>query len=151
MPAPKSVVKINKKGVQYTSSVLRAKYTLEELTRAALKDCGKLLSFRARDKARAIAGRSLKRSNRVKNAFQYWVRKRETDLVIGIKHDTWYGVDQELGTKGQQKRDILRKTVMENIGLLREIQSQYLELMEDEAAAESVINENSEVADGQDD
>lgn len=151
MPAPKSVVKINKKGVKYTSSVLRAKYTLEELTRAALKDCGKLLSFRARDKARARANKSMKRSQRVKNAFQYWVRKRETDLVIGIKHDTWYGVDQELGTDGQPKRDILRSTVMQNIDLIREIQSQYLELMGNESAAESVIDENSEVADGQDD
>ena len=43
MPLPKSVVKINKDGVTYTSSVDRTQYTLLELTRAALRDISKLL------------------------------------------------------------------------------------------------------------
>lgn len=147
MPLPKSVVKINRKGVKFESSVNRAEYTLTELTRAALRDIGKLLTFKARDKVRDIANRSMKRSKRVRNAWQFWNRRRSVDLIVGIKHDTWYGVDQELGTDGQPKRDILRKTVFENLQLIREIQARYLKHIEDELQAERHIDENAEVAD----
>lgn len=147
MPLPKSVVKIKRKGVEFVSNVNRAEYTLTELTRAALRDIGKLLSFKARDKVRAIANNSMKRAKRVNNAWQYWVRQYDIDLQIGIKHDTWYGVDQELGLDGQPKRDILRKTVFENLELMREIQAKYLKHIEDEIQAARVIDERAEVAD----
>jgi hypothetical protein len=127
--------------------VERAEYTLEELTRAALRDIGKLVTFKARDKVRAIANHSMKRSQRVKNAFQSWNRRRETDLQVGIKHETWYGVDQELGLDGQPKRDILRKTVFENINVIQEISAKYLKHIEDEMTAQRMIDENAEVAD----
>ena len=147
MPLPRRVVRINRKGVKFTSSVERAEYTLEELTRAALRDIGKLVTFKARDKVRAIANHSMKRSQRVKNAFQSWNRRRETDLQVGIKHETWYGVDQELGLDGQPKRDILRKTVFENINIIQEISAKYLKHIEDEMTAQRMIDENAEVAD----
>jgi hypothetical protein len=147
MPLPRSVVRINRNGVKFTSSVERAEYTLEELTRAALRDIGKLVTFKARDKVRAIANHSMKRSQRVKNAFQSWNRRRETDLQVGIKHETWYGVDQELGLDGQPKRDILRKTVFENINVIQEISAKYLKHIEDEMTAQRMIDENAEVAD----
>ena len=143
---PPSVTRSSRKGVVFTSSVDRVSYTLEELTRAALRDVGKFLSVKARGKVRAIAHRSLKRSKRPIKAFQYWVRTMETDLVIGIKHDTWYGADQELGMNGQQKRSILRNTVFENIGEIRKIQAMYLKHIEDEANAKRLIDENAEVA-----
>ena len=146
MPLPRSVVRINRKGVKFTSSVERAEYTLEELTRAALRDIGKLVTFKARDKVRAIAKGSMKRSQRVKNAFQSWNRRRETDLQVGIKHETWYGVDQELGLDGQPKRDILRKTVFENVNVIQEITAKYLKHIEDEMTAQRMIDENAEVA-----
>lgn len=146
MPLPRSVMKMNRNGVQYTSSVLRAQYTLQELTRAALRDIGKFIDYKARAESMNIAGKSLKRSRRPKSSFQHWNRKRETDLVVGIKHDTWYGVDQELGLNGQPKRDILRKTVMNHIQDIIEIQSKYLKHIEDEMLAQSVIDENAEVA-----
>jgi hypothetical protein len=147
MPLPRSVVRINRNGVKFTSSVERAEYTLEELTRAALRDIGKLVTFKARDKVRAIANHSMKRSQRVKNAFQSWNRRRETDLQVGIKHETWYGVDQELGLDGQPKRDILRKTVFENIDTIQQISAKYLKHIEDEMTAQRMIDENAEVAD----
>jgi hypothetical protein len=147
MPLPRSVVRINRNGVKFTSSVERAEYTLEELTRAALRDIGKLVTFKARDKVRAIANHSMKRSQRVKNAFQSWNRRRETDLQVGIKHETWYGVDQELGLDGQPKRDILRKTVFENVNVIQEISAKYLKHIEDEMTAQRMIDENAEVAD----
>lgn len=147
MPLPKSVVKIKRKGVEFVSNVNRAEYTLTELTRAALRDIGKLLTFNARDKVRAIANKTMRRSKRVSNSWQFWNRKRSMDLVVGIKHDTWYGVDQELGTDNQPKRDILRKTVFENLSLIQEIQAKYLKHIEDEMEAQRLIDENAEVAD----
>jgi hypothetical protein len=146
MPVPRSVTRIDRDGVQFTSSVLRANYTLNELTRAALRDIGKLIDRRTRDKIRLIANRSLRRARRPRNSNQHWNRKRETDLLVGIRHDTWYGVDQELGLNGQQKRGILRETVFENIDLIIEIQSKYLKHIEDERKALSMIDENAEVA-----
>ena len=68
------------------------------------------------------------------------------DLIVGIKHDTWYGVDQELGTDGQPKRDILRSTVIENINIIEQIQAQYLEHIENEMNARRLIDENAEVS-----
>lgn len=150
MPLPKSVIRVNKKGIQYTSSVIRSKYTLRELTRAALRDIGKFVSFGCRDVVRGVANKSLKRSQRVKNAFQFWNRKREVDLQVGIRHDTWYGVDQELGLNNQPKRDILRTFVMSHIPEIREIQSKYLKHIEDEIMAERLIDENAEGAEDND-
>ena len=147
MPMPRSITRVNRNGVRFTSSVERAEYTLEELTRAALRDIGKLITFQARNKVRLIAKGSMKRSQRVKNAFQSWNRRRETDLQVGIKHETWYGVDQELGLDGQPKRDILRKTVFENIGTIQQISAKYLKHIEDEMTAQRMIDENAEVAD----
>lgn len=43
MSVPKSVVKFDKNGVVYTSSVDRANYTMKELSRAALRDVGKFV------------------------------------------------------------------------------------------------------------
>ena len=87
----------------------------------------------------------MKRHRRVYNSTQYWVRRRETDLQIGYKHDTWYGVLQELGSKNQPKRSILRDTVYDNIGLIQQIEAQYLSAIEDEMRAQSLINEVEEV------
>jgi hypothetical protein len=153
MPLPRSILRVSRDGsVKYTSSILKGKYTLEELSRAALREIGKVVTLRSRTEVRGISNNSLRRSRRVKNAFQYWNRKRTTDLIVGIKHDTWYGVKQELGLDGQPKRDILRKTVMKSINDIKEITSQYLGNIEDEAAAQRLIDENAEVLpDDQDD
>jgi hypothetical protein len=146
MGLPRTVTRTTKNGVKFTSNVDRANYTLGELTRAALRDIGKFLTRRMHQKIRGIASKSLTRSPRVRNAFQYWNRRRETDLIVGIKHDTWYGVDQELGTDGQPKRDILRSTVIENINIIEQIQAQYLEHIENEMNARRLIDENAEVS-----
>ena len=49
MSAPKSVVKVNKNGVTYTSNVDAAKYYIHELSRAALRDVGKHVKKRWRE------------------------------------------------------------------------------------------------------
>ncbi|WP_226085648.1 HK97-gp10 family putative phage morphogenesis protein [Mesobacillus sp. S13] len=145
MPMPRSVIKVKKNGVEFTSNVERAKYTIQELSRAALKDVAKLIRRRMLDKARKMPG--MRRGKRIPNAFQYWVRKRETDLVVGVKHDTWYAVEQELGTNKQPKRSIIRSTVYENIDEIRIIQGKYLSAIENENRALGLISEEEEVSD----
>jgi HK97 gp10 family phage protein len=144
MGMPKSVTKIKRDGVEFTSSVDKAKYTIAELTRAALRDTAKLIRRRILDKARKMRG--MKKGKRIPNAFQFWLR-REGDLIIGVKHDTWYGADQELGTNNQPARHLIRDTVYENIDQIRIIQGQYLEAVEDENRARGLIDEEETIGD----
>lgn len=148
MPMPRSVVKIKKDGVEFISNVDRARYTITELSRAALKDTAKFLRRRMIDKIKQMPG--MRRAKRPYSSTQYWVRKRETDLQIGFRHDSWYGVWQELGTSGQPKRNILRDTTYENIDQIRIIQGQYLSAISDENKALGLIDEDEEVGDEQD-
>lgn len=150
MPMPPSVTRVRRGQVEFISNVDRAKYTLRELTRAALRDIGKVLTYKIITKVNNRAGGGLRKTKLPKAFFQYWNRNRETDLVVGIKHGkkgrktTWYGAQQELGTDGQPKRAILRTTVFENIAVIRQIQAQYLKHIEDEEAALRLIDENAE-------
>lgn len=144
MGLPKAV-KIKKNGVEYVSNIERADYLIKELIRAALRDTGNLIRRRALEEARKLRGMKSFKNKRPPNAFQYWNRKKETDLIVGIKHGTWYGVDQELGTRNQPKKAILRNTVYDNINLIREIQGKYLSTIEDENKALALIDENEEV------
>lgn len=145
MSVPKSVVKINKDGVTYTSSVDRANYTIVELTRAALRDVGRFLARTANSKAMKLKG--LKKSRRVRgrtSTFLYnvpWAKTGLPHLEVGVKHGTWYGEQQELGTSKQPKRQILRNSAHDNIPQIIEIESQYLSALESEARALSLINE----------
>jgi HK97 gp10 family phage protein len=154
MSVPKSVIKINKDGVQYTSSVDRASYTILELTRAALRDVGKYLARTANSNAMKLPG--LKKSRRVRgrtSTFLYnvpWAKKGLPHLEVGVTHGTWYGEQQELGTSKQPKRQILRKSAEQNIATIVEIESQYLSYMEDEAKALKMISEKEYSGGGED-
>lgn len=145
MPMPKSVTKVKKNGIEFSSNVDRVQYTIQELSRAALKDTAKLIRKRMIEKLKKLPG--MKRNRRIYKSTQYWVRRKETDLQIGFKHDTWYGVEQELGTSNQPKRSILRDTVYENIDQIRIIQGKYLSAIEDDNRARGLINEDEEVGD----
>ncbi len=74
MPMPRSVTKINKNGVKFTSSVDRANYTIEELARAALRDSAKLIRKRMIEKLKKLPG--MKRNRRLYKSTQYWVRRK---------------------------------------------------------------------------
>lgn len=145
MPMPKSVIKVKKNGITYVSNVDRAQYTLRELMRGALRDIGKLLRRRMLDKARTMPG--MRRGKRIPNAFQYWNRRIEADLQIGIKHETWYGTEQELGTSNQPKRSIVRSTTYENILEIRKIAGMYIKEIENENRAMGLIDESEAVGD----
>ena len=158
MSAPKSVVKMKKtKGsdgyeLQFTSSVDRVNYTLQELIQGANKDVGKFLAVEMNAKARGLfRGVNKYLRGRIGTlykvaAFQFWARKKEGDLLVGIKHDTWYGTRQELGTDNMPKHGVMYETVKENIDKIREIQSQYLSALNNEADAVA-LTEKSEAAD----
>lgn len=130
-------MRMRKGNVTYESSIDRAQYTIRELTRAAQMDSAKLIRKEMLREAKKQPG--MRRSKRPSSAFQYWVRKRELDLIIGSKHDTWYGAQQELGTSNQPKRSIIKSTVMNNIGNIRKIQGQYLSAVEKENKALGMI------------
>lgn len=158
MSVPKSVVKMKKtKGsdgyeLQFTSSVDRVNYTLQELILGANKDVGKFLAVEMNAKARGLfRGVSKYLRGRIGTlykvaAFQFWARKKDGDLLVGIKHDTWYGTRQELGTHNMPKHGVMYETVKENIDKIREIQSQYLSALNNEADAVALA-EKSEAAD----
>ena len=145
MPMPKSVTKIKKDGIEFVSNVDRAQYTIQELSRAALKDVAKLLRKRMVQELKTLPG--MRRSKRIYNSTQYWVRKRDCDLQIGVKHDAWYGVNQELGTKGMPKKGVIRETTYKNIDEIRKIQGKYLSAIEDENRALGLIDEEEEIGD----
>lgn len=154
MAVPKSVVRFKKGGVVYTSSVDKAAYTILELTRAAMHDVGKYLVRTANSKAMKLPG--LKKSRRVRgrsSAFLYnvpWAKKGLPHVEVGVVDDTWYGVQQELGTSNQPKRGILTSSAKENIAQIIEIESQYLSALEDEAKALRLISEEEYSGGGED-
>src|SRR5690554_3120952 len=145
MPMPKSVTKVKKDGIEFISNVDRAQYTIQELSRAALKDVAKLLRKRMVQELKTLPG--MRRSKRIYNSTQYWVRRRETDLQIGVKHDAWYGVNQELGTKGMPKKGVIRETTFKHIDERRKRQGKYLSAIEDENRALGLIDEEEEIGD----
>lgn len=151
IPSP---MKFKKDGVEFTSSVDRCNYTIRELTRAALRDVGRYVVRQCTRKARRLEG--LGHTRYIQKRFQFWVRKREGDLLVGIHNvmknknpgETWYGMDQELGLNGQPKRAFLQTSVYENIRTIRDIEAQYLSAIEDEQQALALIDEEETFGDG---
>lgn len=145
MSVPKSVVKFKKGNVVYESKVDFACYTIVELTRAAMRDVGKYVARTANTAAMKLPG--LKKSRRVRgktSTFRYevpWAKSGLPHLEVGVTHNTWYGVNQELGSSKMPKHGILRNSVYENIPKIIEIESKYLSALEDEARALSLIDE----------
>ena len=151
IPSP---MKFKKDGVEFTSSVDRCNYTIRELTRAALRDVGRYVVRQCTRKARRLEG--LGHTRYIQKRFQFWVRKQEGDLLVGIHNvmknknpgETWYGMDQELGLNGQPKRAFLQTSVYENIRTIRDIEAQYLSAIEDEQQALALTDEEETFGDG---
>ena len=144
-----SVTKITKNGVEFTSSVDKANYYIEELTRAAMKDVGRYVTRLCASEVKGIS-KYLRKMRYASRRYQFWVRKKENDLILGIENtkyganSAWWADQAELGTNKQPKRGILRNTVYNNIDKIREIEAQYLSAIEDEIRAKSLINEEEE-------
>ena len=148
LPLPPSVTRVDRTGnVTFTSNVNRINYTINELCRAAMRDTAKMLRKKMILKLKLLPG--MKGNRRIYKTTQYWVRRIEADLQIGMKHDAWYGAHQELGTSKQPKRSIVRDTVFENINEIQNISARYLSAVEDVMNAQSLINE-AEIVSGDD-
>lgn len=156
MPVPKSVTKMKmnkaKDGFDLTfiDNVDAVNYTIRELIRRANIDVGTFIAKSANARARNELP-VYKRGTRVgtlikKAAFQYWARKDENDLIVGIKHNTWYGVGQELGDNKMSKHGILYNTVKENIDQIREIQGQYLSAINDDNQAKRLAEQAEQMS-----
>lgn len=145
MPVP-SVMKFKKGEITFESSVDRANYTINELTRAALKDVGRLIMRECAKSVRAISPLT-KKAKYAPRRYQMWVRKQENNLDVGIENTkfgaetAWWADQAELGTHNQPKRGILRSAVYDNIDKIREIEAQYLSAVEDDLKAEQLIDE----------
>lgn len=138
MAIPKSVTRINKDGITFVDNVARTQYTLEELTRAALRDTGKYVCSRFR---MSYYSHFKRKKRRVWRYTQYWVRKREGNLQVGVKPNGFYGLFQEFGSSKTKKLGLLQKAVKENIPMIIKIQSKYLSALENEARALALIDE----------
>lgn len=154
MPLPKSVVKVRKNGVEYTSNVDLTQYLITELERAALRDVGKLL--RARTKAEIP-----KNSGDTRKALGTWVRKQEGDKAAklqigyynkkvsgrkGLKYVGFYTHILEFGSVKQKALRPLSRTVQENTKEIEKIVAAYLgELSKGESAALRKIDAEEEV------
>jgi hypothetical protein len=136
MSLPKAV-KITKNGVEIISNVDRIQYTLKELERAALRDVGKLVCKRTRQK---IKRRS--RKNSIHKYIQYWVRSKQDvpDLQVGFKPNGFYGLYQEIGTSKDPKIGALSDAAESNIKDIIKIEQQYLSAVGTEEA-ERKLNE----------
>lgn len=153
MSAPKSVTRINKNGVTYTSNVDACQYYIHELNRAALRDVAKFVKRVFRDKYYSVfkkhsgdGGRST--SYVVKASKSTTAPRVEIGLKTG-KQDGFYAYFQELGTSRQPRLGLLQSSVEENIAKIVEIESKYLSGLNDEAQALSMIDEEDFTDDGE--
>lgn len=150
MSAPKSVIKIDKNGVKYTSNVDAAQYYIFELSRAALRDVGKFLKKTSQAR---FYSEFKKRTGRAGQAVainsKVWSSKNtkypRLEIGLNTKGLTRWFFFQEIGTSKTPKLSILKNTALDNIAEIVKIESQYLSGLSDEASRlESLIDENEE-------
>ena len=145
MSAPKSVVKVKKNGVEYTSNVDACQYYIFELNRAALRDVAKFVKKRFRESFYQNFERRSGNAGRATSSVVLSNKDTKYPRVeIGLKKNTLkgvYGYEQEFGTSGIPKLGLLTEAVEGNIAQIVEIESKYLSAMEDEARALSLISE----------
>jgi HK97 gp10 family phage protein len=163
MPLP-NYVKIEKDGITYESGADRMNYTIRELSRAALRDCGKILRKKAKEKAPV-------RSGRLRQNIGVWVRKVKDQelpfLQVGYKKAKYTKGKEssarhahlvERGTKSRTHKtghgtgtmpahNIIYNAVTENIDEIRKIQGAYLSAVDDENRALGLIDEEEYISD----
>lgn len=146
MSAPKSVTKINKNGVTYTSNVDACQYYIHELSRAALRDVGKFIRTKWRQVYYEVFTRHSGDGGKATN-YNVIASKSTTAprVQVGLKSgkvDGFYAYFQEFGTSKQPKLGLLTSLVEDNIPQIVEIESKYLSALEDEAQALALIDES---------
>lgn len=130
MPIPKGA-RITRDNIEYVNNVEVVNYTMKELIRAALRDCGKLWCNRFRSEYYSVFKR---RKGRVGRYAQYWVRSRQDvpDLLVGIKPFAFYGCFQEFGSSKTQRYGLIKKVAEDNIDNFQQLQAQYLSALQND-------------------
>lgn len=154
MSVPKSVVKIRGTNVTYTSSVDFACYNIYELSRAAMRDVGKFLANSIRAELRKLPGSKLDKEVKQFTAghVTYKVPYNPNGLPflqVGIKPESWYTEEHELGSSTKPKFGVLNRVAHANVAKIIEIESKYLSALEDEARALSLIDEGEHTGGGE--
>lgn len=149
--APKSNTKIYyRKGkceVKLENNVERAKYSLNGLTYAALRDVGKFICKKFRENYDA---EFQKRTGKGRLAVQYWARKKSLDLQVGFKSKRGFWASfQELGTTIQVVLGLLQKAVEENTDQIVKIEAQYLSALESNNPESEIPVEDEEQGDSE--
>jgi len=142
MPMPKSVTKYSKKkGLRFTSNVDRVNYTMEQLTKRALKDVAKYLRSKVKENIPKDSGAT-------KRNLGTWVRKdwKTGDLILHIgiysasrsrkkgyppvfySHILEFGSSKMPAVNGG--RGFLKSTTKDNIDEIVRIESKYLSELE---------------------
>lgn len=160
-------VKISKNGVEFLDGSDRANYCISELTRAALRDVGKMLRIEFRKKFQTVFHRITGKGGNNLNA---WVPATTTDgkkvqnavLYVGYtpgkvkatasnvtknKARGFYASFQEKGSKNIQQRGILMDLVNIKLNEIRRIEAQYLSAIDLPDSGESLIDEREELSD----
>ena len=184
-----SVVKIKKGNVEYTSKVDIAQYTIRELTRRAMIDVGRYVTYNVRKNLRSIF--PVTKSHRASERYQYWVPKKENYCVLGIENrkkgavTAWWADQLEMDSfvippKGKRiktkeprnpkpfeaecraatkrqfgfnfvptshipRRHLLEKFTKTHIDNIVEIESQYLQTINNESAAVALARATEEM------
>ena len=152
MSAPKSVVKMNKNGITYTSNVDACEYYIFELTRAALRDVGKFLKKQFRENYYRTFRRKTGEGGKATKV-KVWSSKntKYPRLEIGLptgKVPGFYSYFQEVGTSKTPKYALLTHAAQDNIATIVKIESQYLSGLSGEAERlNHLINEGETDAD----
>lgn len=136
--------------VEFRDYTNLAEYSIRDLTAFAMTDVGKYICNNVRlllqkDQPELVG----KARRRVFNAYQYWNRKWENDLIVGIKnltqypskygsgyhssgernYDAWYSVGFEIGMQGgvrMPRKAFLQNFVYQHVDMIRKIEAQYL-------------------------
>lgn len=153
MSVPKSVTKINKNGVTYTSNVDACQYYLFELSRAALRDVAKFVKRTFKDSFYSVFEKETGNAGKATQSIVYSNKDTKYPRVeIGLKKSQLKGVyayEQEFGTSTVPRLGLLTDAVESNVAQIVEIESKYLSALESEAETLSLIDESEFVEDGE--
>lgn len=148
MSVPKSVIKMNKNGIKFESSVDYYNYTIKELCRAALRDVGKYICRTFKQSYYSVFKR---KKGYVGKYTQYWVQhkyEKYPKMQVGIKPNAFYGGFQEFGTSKSERYNLLTNSAKDNIDTIIKIESQYLSALNGDA---DYLIEDSDYEGGADD
>lgn len=153
MSVPKSVTKVNKNGVTYTSNVDACQYYIFELNRAALRDVAKFVKRKFRDSFYEHFSKDTGNAGRATQSVVLSNKDTKYPRVeIGLKKNQLKGVyayEQEFGTSKIQRLGLLTDAVESNVAKIIEIESKYLSALDDEAQALALIDESEYSDDGE--